>query len=58
MAFVTMFLAVVYSQRQAPIAHKVFQTLEEVLVPKTDTFADSNDFHAWLGSLMQVGVVL
>ncbi|KAF5832196.1 hypothetical protein DUNSADRAFT_12003 [Dunaliella salina] len=53
MAFSTLLLAVLYTQRQAPIAHKVFQTLEDVLVPEGDSVASTADVYGWLKGVLK-----
>ena len=55
MGFVILLLAVLYTQRQAPTAHKVFQTLDEVLIPKTDHMSSSSDLYGWLRGVLRVG---
>ena len=54
LAFVALFLAVLYEQRQANISYKVHATLTDVLVPESDVLGSTDDVYGWLRDLLTV----
>ncbi|KAL6749264.1 hypothetical protein V8C86DRAFT_2852326 [Haematococcus lacustris] len=52
LAFVALFLAVLYSQRQANTAFRVHATLADVLLPRDTAMASTGDVYAWLTGVL------
>uniref|UniRef100_A0A7S0NBN4 Polycystin cation channel PKD1/PKD2 domain-containing protein n=1 Tax=Chlamydomonas leiostraca TaxID=1034604 RepID=A0A7S0NBN4_9CHLO len=52
LAFVALFLAVLYTQRQANTAFKVHATLSDVLVPSDTVMGSTDDVYQWLKDLL------
>lgn len=49
-----LFLAVLYTQRQANTAYKVHATLSDVLVPGEEVMGSTDDVYQWLKDLLNV----
>lgn len=58
LGFVALFLAILYTQRQANTAYKVHATLSDVLVPSDDVMGSTDDVFQWLKDLLGVSVAL
>ncbi len=54
LAFLALYLAVLYLQRQANTAYQVHATMNDVLVPSATTMSSTDDVYAWLKNLLQV----
>lgn len=56
LGFVALFLAVLYTQRQANTAYKVHATLSDVLVPSDTVMGSTDDVYKWIEDLLNVSV--
>lgn len=54
MAFIAVFLGVLYAQRGATIAYKVHSTIASVVVPESTVLQSVDDVYSWLQGLLQV----
>ncbi len=54
LGFVALFLAVLYTQRQADTAFKVYSTLSDVLVPSDNVMGSTDDVYSWLTGVLTV----
>ncbi|WIA39913.1 hypothetical protein OEZ86_013355 [Tetradesmus obliquus] len=52
-AFITVFLGVLYAQRGATIAYSVHSTIASVVLPGSDTLQSTDDVYSWLQNLLQ-----
>lgn len=55
LAFITLYLGVLYAQRGAHIAYQVHSTISSVVVPASTTMQSQADVYGWLQNLLQVG---
>lgn len=59
LAFIALFLGVLYSQRDAHTSYQVHSTIASVVLPANNILQSSNDVYTWLSGLLQVrGVCL
>lgn len=54
LSFCALFLGVLYAQRSAQVAYKVYNTIESLVVPETKTMQSTDDVYSWLQGLLQV----
>jgi hypothetical protein len=54
LSFCALFLGVLYAQRSAQVAYKVYNTIESVVVPETKTMQSTDDVYSWLQGLLEV----
>lgn len=54
MAFIAVFLGVLYAQRGATIAYQVHSTIASVVVPGNTVLQSTDDVYTWLQGLLAV----
>lgn len=54
LGFMALFMAILFTQRQANAAHQVHRTLNAVLVPNTKVMGNVNELYSWLKGIFRV----
>lgn len=54
LAFIAVFLGVLYAQRGATTAYQVHSTIAAVVLPPADSLSSTQDVYAWLAGLLTV----
>jgi hypothetical protein len=54
MAFIAVFLGVLYAQRGATTAYQVHSTIASVVLPASSMLQSTSDVYSWLQNLLQV----
>lgn len=54
MAFIAVFLGVLYAQRGATVGYQVHSTIAAVVLPQSSMLQSTADVYAWLQNLLQV----
>jgi len=55
MAFIAVFLGVLYAQRGATVGYQVHSTIAAVVMPQNNVLQSTADVYSWLQNLLQVG---
>lgn len=54
MAFIAVFLGVLYAQRGATVGYQVHSTIASVVMPGSSSLQSTTDVYSWLQNLLQV----